>query len=361
MRSRIRSSERIGWLALALILAGAAYADEPAKWLERMNHALTTLSYEGTFAHWEGGKVEMLRIIHRVENGAVSERLVSLDGSGREFIRSGSILTCYLPDKHVVLVERTPARVSLLSGFPAINDQTARFYDIREVARMRFNRRNTHLITVMPRDQYRYGYRLWIDDTTAMPLKTQLSDAQGNVIEQIVFANLEIRSHIPDSAFRPGISTTGFRWLRNDSAPLKETASGTVWSADRLPPGFHMAVRAAQVMPGSPGPVDHLVFTDGLASVSVFVETTHVEASPGQGPVMESAQVGSSYAFSTVVDGHKVTAVGEVPAQTVRFIADSVKAEKTYGAAPASDSAPAPAAITPPLRGGPFVHSLPPN
>jgi sigma-E factor negative regulatory protein RseB len=354
MRSRIRSSERIGWLALALTLAGVAYADEPAKWLERMNHALTTLNYDGTFAHWEGGKVEMLRIIHRVEGGAVSERLVSLDGSGREFIRTGSSLTCYLPDKHVVLVERTPAKISLLSGFPAIDQQTARFYDINEVGRMRFNQHSTHLITVMPRDQFRYGYRLWIDDSTAMPLKTQLCDAHGNVIEQLVFANLRVRSRIPDSAFRPGISTTGFQWLRNDAPPLKETSrndTDTVWSADRLPPGFHMTVRAAQIMPGSPGPVDHLVFTDGLASVSVFVETTHIEVTAGQGPVMESARVGSSYAFSTVVDGHKVTAVGEVPAQTVRFIADSVKAEKTL------NSTPPPPAIEPPLRGGPFAHS----
>jgi sigma-E factor negative regulatory protein RseB len=353
MRSRIRSSERIGWLALALALAGVAYADEPAKWLERMNHALTTLNYDGTFAHWEGGRVEMLRIIHRVEDGTVSERLVSLDGSGREFIRTGSSLTCYLPDKRVVLVEHTPAKVSLLSGFPALNDQTARFYDIKEVGRMRFNQHATHLITVMPRDQYRYGYRLWIDDSSAMPLKTQLCDARGNVIEQLVFANLKVRAHIPDSAFRTGLAATGFQWLRNDSPPLDATvsANGTVWSVDHLPPGFRMTVRAAQVMPGSPGPVDHLVFTDGLASVSVFVETTHIEVTPGQGPVVESARVGSSYAFSTVVDGHKVTAVGEVPARTVRFIADSVKAEKT------SESAPAPAAIVPPLRGGPFEHS----
>lgn len=359
MRSRIRSSERIGWLALALAIAGVASADEPAKWLERMNHALTTLSYDGTFAHWEGGKVEMLRIIHRVQDGTVSERLVSLDGSGREFIRTGSSLACYLPDKHVVLVERTPAKVSLLGGFPAIDEQTARFYDIKEVARMRFNERGTHLITVMPRDQYRYGYRLWIDDSTAMPLKTQLCDARGNVIEQIVFANLKIRSHIPDSAFRPGVATTGFQWLRNDSASLKETDAprATVWNAGRLPPGFHMTVRAAQTMPGSPGPVDHLVFSDGLASVSVFVEA-HVEARPsGQAPVMESAHVGSSYAFSTVVDGHKVTAVGEVPPETVRFIADSVKAEK------ASDPGPAPAAPAAlgPLPGGPFAHSPPPH
>ena len=357
MRSRVRSSERIGWLAFALALAGVAYAAEPAKWLERMNHALTTLNYDGTFAHWEGGRVEMLRIIHRVENGAVSERLVSLDGSGREFIRTGSSLACYLPDKHVVLVEHTPAKASLLSGFPAINDQTAHFYDIREVARMRFNQRSTHLITVMPRDQYRYGYRLWIDDSTAMPLKTQLCDAQGDVIEQIVFANLKVRSHIPDSAFRPAISTAGFQWLRNDSPPDNPALSrnGTVWSADHLPPGFHMTVRAAQIMPGSPGPVDHLVFTDGLASVSVFVETTHIEVTHGQAPLMESARVGSSYAFSTVVDGHKVTAVGEVPAATVRSIADSMKAQKT------SEPMPAPAALEPPLRGGPFAHSPPPR
>jgi sigma-E factor negative regulatory protein RseB len=351
MRSRIRNSERICWLALALALAGVAYADEPAKWLERMNHALTTLNYDGTFAHWEGGRVEMLRIIHRVQDGTVAERLQSLDGSGREFIRTGSSLTCYLPDRRVVLVEHTPAKASLLSGFPAINEQTARFYDIREIGRMRFNQRSTHVITVMPRDQYRYGYRLWIDDSSAMPLKTQLCDARGNVIEQLVFANLKVRAHIPDAAFRTDISTTGFQWLRNDSPPLKETSrndTDTVWSADHLPPGFHMTVSAAQVMPGSPGPVDHLVFTDGLASVSVFVETTEIELTPGHGPVMEAARVGSSYAFSTVVDGHKVTAVGEVPAQTVRFIADSVKAQKT------TDSPPA---MMPPLRGGPFVHS----
>jgi sigma-E factor negative regulatory protein RseB len=351
MRSRIRSSERIRWLVLALTLAGAASADEPAKWLERMNHALTTLNYDGTLAHWQGGKVEMLRIIHRVEQGKVAERLVSLDGSGREFIRTGSRLTCYLPDKHVVLVERTPQQASLLGGFPAIDDRTARFYDIKDVARMRFDGRNTHLISVMPRDQYRYGYRLWIDDSSAMPLKTQLCDGHGNVIEQVVFTSLQIRRQIPDSAFEPGMSTAGFRWLRNDSVPPKQTVahSGTVWNADRLPPGFHMAVRAAQTMPGKPGPVDHLVFTDGLASVSVFVEA-HTESGSSRKPVVESARVGSSYAFSTVVDGHKVTAVGEAPAETVRFIANSVKEEKVT--VPAA----APAALGP-LSGGPFAHA----
>jgi len=273
--------------------------------------------------------VEMLRIIHRVQDGTVSERLASLDGSGREFIRTGASLSCYLPDRRTVLVEQRPAEESLVA-FPTVNDQTASLYDIREVGHTRLNRRVTHVITVSPKDEYRYGYRLWIDDSTAMPLKSQLADAHGQVIEQIVFASLTLSARIPDSAFRPEISTEGFQWLRNDAAPHPQPGAALAWSAVSLPPGFRMTVRSAQILPGTAGPVDHLVFTDGFASVSVFVER---QAAPtGQAPVPEAATVGSSSAFSTVVDGHKITAVGEVPPATVRFIASQLKAQ---GAAPA--------------------------
>ncbi len=329
--SRIRHSERLGWLLLAWAAATSASAQEPGKWLERMNTALTTRNYDGTFSHWHGGKVETLRIIHRVLDGAVSERLVSLDGSGREFIRTGSDLTCYLPDQHTVLVERRPPQESLFGNFPAANDQTAASYDITEEGRTRLNLRDTRVIHIAPKDEFRYGYRLWIDEKTAMPLKTQLCDAHGRVIEQIVFANLTLASRIPDSAFKPDVSTEGFQWLRNESTVPKDgvapASASLVWNALKLPPGFKMTVRSAQVMPGSTGPVDHLVFTDGMASVSVFVETQQ-KAAPGQAvEEEESATLGSSSAFSTVIDGHKVTAVGEVPPATVRFIANSVKAQ----------------------------------
>jgi sigma-E factor negative regulatory protein RseB len=272
----------------------------------------------------------MLRIIHRVQNVAVSERLVSLDGSGREFIRTGSNLACYLPDKRTVLVENRPPEESLLSGFPTINDQSASFYDLKEVAQMRLLGRDTHFITVTPKDEFRYGYRLWIDEKTAMPLKTQLCDTHGHVIEQVVFASLTLSSRIPDSAFKPEVSTDGFQWLRSNTTPLKVPAEGAadpvVWDALKLPPGFKMTIRKAQTMPGASSPVDHLVFTDGLASVSVFVEESHKTSEAVTEEVDESARVGSSSAFSTVIDGHKVTAVGEVPPATVRFIANSVQA-----------------------------------
>jgi sigma-E factor negative regulatory protein RseB len=322
---RVRIRERFGWLALAMVVATAAAAEEPTQWLERMNKALTTRNYDGTFSHWHGGRVEMLRIIHRVQDGAVAERLVSLDGSGREFIRSGQDLACYLPDKKTVLVEKRPPDESLLGGFPAINQQTASFYDIQEVARTRLNRRDTRVITVSPRDEFRYGYRLWIDESTAMPLKTQLCDGRGRVIEQIVFASLTLSSHIPDSAFKPEVSTEGFQWLRNESTPTRESPENAsmVWNALKLPPGFKMAARSAQVLPGSNDPVSHLVFSDGLASVSVFVEAQAKDPPDEQSVTEESARVGSSSVYSTVMGGRKVTAVGEVPPATVRSIASS--------------------------------------
>jgi sigma-E factor negative regulatory protein RseB len=323
-----RVSEQLAWLALALAAAAGALAQEPRQWLERMNQALTARNYDCVFSHWQDGRVEMLRIVHRNQNGQVTERLASLDGSGREFIRTGTELTCYLPDKRTVLVEtQSGAAGSLLASFPTFDEKSAGFYDIQELLRTRINRRDTRVIAVTPRDEFRYGYRLWIDETTAMPLKTQLCDAHGRIIEQVVFASLTVANHIPDSAFRPEVATDGFQWLRNDPSPVAAGVPNTsaLWSALKLPPGFHMTVRSAQVLPGASDPVAHLVFTDGLASVSVFVESRSAQMPADQQSVSGVASVGSASAFSTFIDGHKVTAVGEVPPATVRFIASSVK------------------------------------
>jgi sigma-E factor negative regulatory protein RseB len=344
-----KRNSSIAWGFFALVMSAiATAADDPREWLERMNHALTTRNYDGVFAHWQDGKVEMLRIIHRVKDGQVSERLVSLDGSGREFIRTDGELACYLPDKRTVLVEKRSDRNPLLGNFPTFDQASTAFYEVKELKRTRLNRRDTRVISVTPKDEFRYGYRLWIDEGTAMPMRTQLCDSRGRVIEQLVaavdVADLKINTKIPDSAFLPEVSTEGFRWLRADpsSNPVLASNGPALWNALKLPPGFRMTVRAAQVMPGSTDPVAHLVFSDGLASVSVFVETqtrskrsgtpdkdgsaaSALRPLPTPPPAGGGAQVGSASAFSTVIEGHKVTAVGEVPMETVRFIANSVK------------------------------------
>ena len=324
-------SLRQPWLLLALLASGATLtaraSDDARAWLGRMNEALTTRNYDGGFFHVHGGRVETMRIIHRVRDGSVMERLVSLDGSGREFVRTGTELVCYLPDKRTVLVERRPQETTLLGNLPRFDQSTQGFYDLKHVERARLMGRDTRVIAVLPKDGFRYGYRLWIDEATTMPLKTQLCDARGNVMEQIQFANLSLPRDIADAEFRPQVDTEGYKWLRQDARQERVAAGGAsiVWRALRLPPGFRLTLRAAQAMPGSEGPVEHLVFSDGLASVSVFVEMSPDGKSPMTGP----ARVGSSSAFSTTVSGHQVTAVGEVPPETVRFIANSVEADRS--------------------------------
>jgi sigma-E factor negative regulatory protein RseB len=321
-------------LSLALGAGRASASEDPAEWLQRMNEALATRNYDGSFFHLNDGKVESLRIIHRVEDGQVTERLMSLDGSGREFIRSGTELACYLPDQRTVLVERRSREGSLLGKLPVLDPSTAPFYDVRGGERTRLLGRPVRVVLVNPRDEYRYGYRLWIDEKTAMPLKTQMCDGRGNVVEQIVFASLRLPASIPDAAFEPAVATRGFRWIRHEARAAAAGRSGRAgWHAARLPPGFRMARRGLQVAPGAAEPTSHLVFSDGVAAVSVFVEPKPAAAAgepggtSGPGPARAAARVGSSTAITTVVDGHPVTVVGEVPARTIEVIASGLRAD----------------------------------
>lgn len=158
----------------------AASSDGPRAWLERTDRALATRNYRGVFVHEHGGESETLRVVHRVDaDGAVSERLLSMDGSGREFIRKGSQLICYLPDQRTVLVERSPEAGLLLAGLPRVETASIEQYDVQEVAHSRVSSRRVRVIAITPRDTMRYGYRLWIDEGSAMPLKTQLRSSRA--------------------------------------------------------------------------------------------------------------------------------------------------------------------------------------
>jgi sigma-E factor negative regulatory protein RseB len=308
-------------------------ADDPREWLQRMNKALATRNYDGTFFHISGGRVETMRIVHRVRSGRVTERLQSLDGSGREFVRANDELTCYLPDQHTVLVEPRQDRGPFLGSLPQFDATVSDFYRIEALPETHILGRPVRVITVNPKDQFRFGYRLWLDEKTAMPLKTQLCDSRGQVIEQIFFARLDMPESIPDSDLAPTVHTDGMRWVRQGPSVDNASAALAAYRASQLPPGFRLTVQGAQTLGGASAPASHLVYSDGLATVSVFVEEqgssdSSVVVAPDaqtQAPMQGLARVGSGYAFSTVVQGHQVTAVGEVPAQTVEFIAHSVK------------------------------------
>jgi sigma-E factor negative regulatory protein RseB len=265
------------------------------------------------------------------------ERLQSLDGPGREFVRNNDELTCYLPDQHTILVEPRPDRGPFLGSLPRFGSDTNEYYRLEALPDARILGRNAHVIAVNPKDQFRFGYRLWLDAKTAMPLKTQLCDSRGEILEQILFARLDMPENIADSELAPAVKTDGMRWVRQGPAQDAPSAGLAEFRASELPPGFKLTVEGAQTIGGASAPASHLVYSDGLATVSVFIEAQQPQpdgsgseaaasaATPEAAPIQGLARVGSGYAFSTVVQGHQVTAVGEVPAQTVEFIAHSVK------------------------------------
>src|ERR1700735_2091183 len=118
---------------LSTVPQSARGADDPRVWLQRMNKALATRNYDGTFFHISGGRVETMRIVHRVRSGRVTERLQSLDGSGREFVRNNEELTCYLPDQHTVLVEPRQVHGPFLGSLPRFGSDVDQFYLIESL------------------------------------------------------------------------------------------------------------------------------------------------------------------------------------------------------------------------------------
>lgn len=312
------------WLigVATLLVAGLVHAEGDARnWLQRMSTSLTDRNYDGRFIHSSDTQSETLRIVHRNENGKVTERLVSLDGSGREYIRTNTSTTCYMPDTRTVLVEdRSYDNDGLITLIPEYRQGLEDFYDISTGAETMILGRKAVLLTVQPRDEFRYGYRLWLDAETAMPLKSQLFNHHGRIVEQVVFAELTMKDSIPDSDLRSRIDTSGFTLLREKVRRHFISPESIGWRVNNLPPGFRLKVTRLQSMPGSKAPVRHMVYSDGLATVSVFIEPASGTEDQGSG----LQRVGSVFAFHTDNSGYQVTAVGEVPPLTVKTIVGSL-------------------------------------
>lgn len=327
-RRGLRASLLAGVACAALAPVVSAAADDPRVWVERMNQVLANSNYDGVFVHQLGERRETLRIIHRIQDGHLTERLVSTDGSGREFLRDGNELISYFPDRHIVVVEKRPRGLGFIGGLPGFDPAAQANYEVRDIERSRVQGRATRVITVTPRDSYRYGYRLWIDEKTSMPVKTQLASIDGQIIEQITFASLTMPAHVDDELLKPGVDTEGFRWLRREP-PTFKPGELVAWTPQVLPPGFRLSAGGVSGMPGPPKPASHMVFTDGLASVSVFIESAAAPPEPShqgaprkeQGP----AQLGAAAAYTAIIDGYRVIAVGEVPPATVKSIAESLR------------------------------------
>ena len=318
---------RCRWSALGALLFGFAghaasggeVATDPQATLDRMARAAQTLNYDGTFVYSNGGKMQSMRIIHRAEKDGERERLVALSGAAREVLRDRERVTCILPDSQSVVVAKSRPRDFPHSPLFDPGTGFARFYTMSIGYGERIAGRHTQLVTVEPRDRYRYGYRLWMDRETGLLLKSELVDENGEVAEQLVYTHIELPESIPDALLEPEVSGAGYTWYR-DASGTAERGARPAGEPAWLPEGFDMSNHARDPILESRTPVEHLVFSDGLASLSVFIERLDEAATPLRG--LDS--MGAVHAFGSVVNGYQITVVGEVPAATVTRVAESM-------------------------------------
>lgn len=299
--------------------AGSLAADgEPNQWLARMTQAVESTNYEGTVIRIANGQAEALKVIHTVADGVVREKLVSQEGDGLEIIRNGNEVHCILPDKQYVLVEEWNDQSTLFSTLPSSDIRFGNEYDVAIVREDRVAGHKAVLIAIRPHDEFRFGHRVWLDLRTGFPLQTQLIGENGAALEQVKFAEITLDKEIVASDLAPSYSTDTFKWYNRPERQVTPVSS-SLWNTDDLPAGFRVMETHEETLAGGAEVSTHILFSDGLANVSVFVsEHDGKEFAP-------RSAVGASHSYSTVVGDFRVTAIGEVPAATVERIATSTR------------------------------------
>jgi sigma-E factor negative regulatory protein RseB len=309
--------------ATSLLHVAEADADtgrNAAEWLEWIYSASEHLSYRGTFVYQHDEEVESSRITRIVDADGVHERLEALDGTPREIVRVNDEVTCYLPATMTMKVERG------LSAKPyPLRDADVKViaeqYDIRKGGLERAAGRQCQAIILVPKDDLRYGHKLCADVETGLLVTAKAFNGRGHMVERFSFTQLTIGGPIDKELLRSRYTGSGQDWHVESHAAAAADLDELGWKISALPPGFRR-VNTLKRDAGSGHAVDQIVVSDGLAAVSIFIEPLALKS---QSRPLGLSHKGAVNIYSRKVDTHLVTAVGEVPGESVRLIAGAVE------------------------------------
>lgn len=316
----IRGAGAVVVLAAATLASPVALAQGyAAQWLMRVTQAAQTLNYSGTVLVRQGARYDTFRLAHMFDNDQESEKLLSLDGPAREIVRSATEVRYYFPDAKVVRIEPRTIR----NVFPSLSpEQTAnltQYYEFKLAPGGRVAGRMTEMATFEPRDGMRYAHRFWADATTGLLLRSRLINEKGDVIEEFAFTDVNYNAKLDKEMVRPSWTSVPADWQVTQSGPGELVANDTGWIVNKVPPGFVKISEGFRKLAGKREPAAHLVFSDGLVAISVFVEPFTVTQTQ-----IGLTQAGGLAQYSTRSDAFRVTVIGEAPPATVQQIAQSV-------------------------------------
>jgi sigma-E factor negative regulatory protein RseB len=302
----LRPGIALAWALCAAAATHAAEADDPASLLQRAAAAFSNLQYQGTFVYVHDGRLDAMRVTRSIGPQGSVERLVALTGERRELVRDASGTRCTLGGGALTLAES--GRIGLPAPDLGRLADPESPYLMAVVGRDRVAGHEALVLDARPRDAARYGYRLWIEPQSGMLLGSTLIGPNGLAVEQIMFVELALQA--PAAAAEP-VAEPASVAAAATSVPGPDAA----WTVADLPEGFRLVGRTADTAPGA----QHLLYSDGLASVSVYVEPR------GTAPT-GSHRRGALSVYGRALDAHQVVVVGDVPPATVERIAKSVAA-----------------------------------
>jgi sigma-E factor negative regulatory protein RseB len=310
---------RTGLVVATLCIAPGAFGQDATQWMERAATAARKLNYVGTIAYQHGGQVETSRLMHLADGGVEYEKLTNLDGPAREVVRVDDQVRCYYSDAKLVRVEPR----ALHNVFPSLLPQQlatlADYYTVRKAETARIAGMETQAYVFEPRDGMRYGHKFWADVDSGLLLKARLINEKGEPVEQFAFTDVQIGAKLTREMFSPPFTSPPPDWQVRESLSGEVAAQDTGWVVKDLPPGFAKVTEGYRKLRGKHGKVAHLVFSDGLVAVSVFIE-----AMPPNPQALGLSQQDGISVYSRQLNDSFVTVLGEAPGATVRQIAYSV-------------------------------------
>lgn len=320
------------------------------EWLHAMDGAFRTLDYDGVFSYYTAERAQLAppapaveqrertlgfgvglrtesrlatyRVVHKVVDGVERERIEHLDGPRREVLRVGERVVGVLqPGEELLAFAGTQPATPYAGVFGRRFDHMSDNYDVTAKGRGRIAGRPALRLGVTPRDQDRFGYQLWLDEATGLLLRSELRDVEEAKLEIFQFASVRIGDGVDAADLAP---TTPNAVLHDLVQPAKTPAAAEAspWRAGWVPRGFRMA-SANGPPPAAGSPVSTLVFSDGLAAFSVFIEAMP-ERSAGNVVSRRGGTVVLTHAKSDGERALLVTVVGEVPVATARRVAAGV-------------------------------------
>jgi len=321
-----------GTLFTSATLAQESRARTDVQWIQAVRQAAHRVNYQGTVVYQAGGEMRSSRVTHMFDGSYSHERIQTLDGKPREYIRRRSEandeVQCLIPETRRIVIEQRKVEESFPGLSNASPEEILERYTLKVGEVERVAGIDCQMLTLEPKDNARYGYRLWIDRASGLLLRAQTLNERREVIEQIAFSDVKIGERIDRAKLRPSWSTEGWSVERSDHRKADLSQHGWIVPS---PAGFRKTREVSRRIAGSDAM--QAVFSDGLATVSVFIEPhallnppASLSGSGSPAPSVDALQIhGPTSAFSRRVGDSLVTVVGEVPPSTVRAVAGSVE------------------------------------